>query len=185
MALQILAREETLALPRPIEKCFLLAPTLKHIGRAAPCHLRVLSQPLVRPAAVAVVGSLVELIPRVVFQTLLRLFTPRGTPANVLDAVCDMMSSKRVLNSALTLARTEFDDILDLDESLIVANKERLVFVYSSHDPWVPQSHFEDMKELLPQHPKGSGLDCMFDVPHAFSLVHSDLIADYISPHFR
>jgi len=97
--------------------------------------------------------------------------------ASGVDATVNSLLHYYIVKNSLSLAKTEMRLVKHLNRDALEATKDDIhhVFLYSTNDGWVPSSHHEEMKHIVDP----LNIDVL-DVPHAFVLGYSNLVAETV-----
>ncbi|KAJ9078146.1 hypothetical protein DSO57_1009843 [Entomophthora muscae] len=91
---------------------------------------------------------------------LLFLLNPSNTPS--------------VSESVLIMAHDEMEQIYEVDKDFYVENADKFTIYYGVGDKWVPVESYHEMKETVASE---NIFLCSEDIPHAFVLGHSSVMA--------
>ncbi|KAI9291390.1 hypothetical protein K502DRAFT_368491 [Neoconidiobolus thromboides FSU 785] len=83
--------------------------------------------------------------------------------------------------TSITVDNTGFEEMIqisDLNEEFYIKNENKLTIYYGKNDGWAPEKHYVNMKELIPN---ANILLCNQQIPHAFILDHSSLMAKMVT----
>ena len=164
-----------------IKQGCLLFPTIEHmITSPAGQRLKHLLKSI--PTMILVFLTwLVSLLPRSILAGFVRFWLTLTKTANVTDACLSAtldLINPTVIANVLFLANTELQTVLDLDYELIKTLQDRIWFYYGSSDQWVPTDYYQ---RLLSKVPKAKAELCKREIPHAFVLSDSDLMAEIVA----
>lgn len=172
ICLQLLKRRPNLEIAR----VFQLLPTVKEIG-STPNGRRL--RPVFWTGSqifVAFLASLLKLLPSGVRYRAVKQFTRH--PPYYAAITSNKLISYQCARSALFMAANEMKSIRELDQETVMKHGDKLVFFYGQTDGWVPLSHYEEMKQLIPQ---AEIFLCNREIPHAFVLGYGADLASSVA----
>ncbi|KNC86816.1 hypothetical protein SARC_01048 [Sphaeroforma arctica JP610] len=138
-----------------------LYPTIQHIG-ASPNGVRL--TPLFEwYNLIGYTASWLQYLPLRIKKTIVRPFVKSGEETN-LDVVASLINYSTAAN-AISMAKEEMANILDIDESIIHDHGDKMTFFFAEGDEWAPVSHYHDMTERFP---KSQILLCENNTHHGF-----------------
>ena len=124
-----------------------------------------------------ILAWILSFLPQSLLKSLIRLWIGSSSPDGCVDASVDLINPE-VIRHILFLADTELQTVLDPDYELLNQVKDKLWLYYGSNDPWVPLEYHKNLVENVP----GIHAEvCKHDIPHAFVLNQSCLVAEIVS----
>lgn len=169
LALQALEKR-----PKAILAVFLLFPTLSNI--ASTPNGRLLT-PFFSPLGRQVLSSLAGLA-KYLPESLLAFFFSHW-PKQQLGVLREFISSPQSVHASLSMAHEEMKTIQDLDQALIEQHSNKLFFFYAETDGWVGKEKANFLSRFDPNNQSTNVTHGPVDVPHAFCINHSDLLAHH------
>ena len=171
MCVKILDRLSPLLGSR-IHRVLLLFPTLINIG-ATPSGLKQGTSVCSRMISSGLAG-LVSCLPSSVRHWGIKSNEGPDLPQKSVESTDRFLSSNSVSN-AIFLFKHEAEEIKELDTQVLRAHADKLVLYFGTTDGWAPLSHRDEIMEKVPE---CRVLTDQNETPHAFSLRHSDYVAD-------
>ncbi|KAF9056550.1 hypothetical protein BJ165DRAFT_1434489 [Panaeolus papilionaceus] len=168
IALEVFKRAE-----KKVSALFLLTPTISYIGSTP--NGRKLTR-IFSPALRSVLGALCPLahyIPPSIFRALFSTW-----PAEQLAVLRQFVSSSSCVLASLCMAHEEMKTIKEPDFKFLQKTSDRLYFYYAENDDWVGNEKCRILDKLDPTESSSSVVRGPSEVPHAFCINHSDIVAD-------
>ncbi|KIJ46409.1 hypothetical protein M422DRAFT_29264 [Sphaerobolus stellatus SS14] len=158
-----------------VNAAFLLFPTISNIADTP--NGRLLSW-LFNPPLAATVSNLSVLIRPFVTPIVSLLYSP--WPDHQRRVLSSLLRSTSAIRACLNMAYDEMRTIKAPDDLLLTKQSSKLWLYYAEKDNWVGQER-EIIISLLGQDATVRVVHCKHGVPHAFCILHGDLIAEQVS----
>jgi pimeloyl-ACP methyl ester carboxylesterase len=134
--------------PQHIAKLVLMQPTIMHMA-LSPKGKQMMPLFNHYERGVALVGAVEYLVPTGLRRWIVRrVLGPETSESLQLASLCLVSSS--VMRNVLGMAADEMKQVTDLDEELIKQHEDKLLFVYSTVDEWVPAEFMQDYQLRFP-----------------------------------
>ncbi|KAF8519114.1 hypothetical protein BU17DRAFT_90299 [Hysterangium stoloniferum] len=159
------------ARPNVVDALYMLFPTISNMARTP--NGRILSWFFHRPIA-SIISRLSILLRPIVTPTVYLLYS--SWPEHQRAVLRSFIRSPDSIFAALILAEDEMRTITAPDHSLLTEHLSKLWLCYAEKDDWVGEER-EVLTRLLGEPADVRIVHCNHGVPHAFCILHGDLIA--------
>ncbi|DBA04379.1 TPA: hypothetical protein N0F65_002141 [Lagenidium giganteum] len=137
------------AFPDRVDKVVLMQPVIQHMAKT-PQGIK--ARPLFDyyPWVVKVVHFVEFLLPVTLRRWIVHHAVGGSRTEPVLHHAALSLVNGHVMENVLKMALHEAEEVLDLDDALIRSHEDKMLFVYSHTDHWVPQEFVKEYEEKFP-----------------------------------
>jgi len=159
------------ARPNVIDALYMLFPTISNMRRTP--NGQMLSWIFRRPVA-SIISRLSILLWPIVTPSVYLLYP--SWPEHQRAILRSFIRSPDSIFAALTLAEDEMRIITTPDHSLLTEHSSKIWLYYAEKDDWVGEER-EIITQLLGEPGGVRIVHCIHEIPHAFCILHGDLVA--------